>query len=336
MIKKLSIILLALILAGPSQTLLAEGNPRIKRLVSQLYDRKTAMDAQRRIVSYGTEATQYVTPLLKDKNNENVQISALYIIADIGDPSAEDDVIALLKDDDPRVRREAARTLSVIGTNEAAIEPLKELLDDYNPDVRYNAIKALATLARKDETDLFINGLGDYDPRVRFFSVVALGKLKSAKAVPYLAQLTRDFDPSVRMQVVIALERIGTDDCLQPLVWLMADPDVNIGMQAIRAIGQLKAKDADGVLVKAASRPNPRTASLAIEMLGRKKSPEALEAAKANIDDEHMSVKLAAIKVIGEMGGSAEKPLLEPLREAESTQVRQSAQTALGEINSRI
>ncbi|MBD3426260.1 MAG: hypothetical protein GF409_03395 [Candidatus Omnitrophica bacterium] len=308
---------------------------KIKRLVSQLYKKRTRIDAQRDLATYGTEATKYLLPVLEQKDNESAKVAALRVIADIDDPSAEDEVMEALKDRNHRVRKEAARTLSVIASKEASIEALRQLTTDYYPEVRYNAIRALARIAPEEDADLFLSVLGDADPRIRMCAVVALGKIRDQRAVPYLSQLVRDYDPNVRRAVVMALANIGTQDCLKPVVAMMRDPDLGVRMLAVEKVGRMKVQGADEILAREANDYDPRIASRAIIALADRKSPLALEVAKEHLDDEHLSVILASIKVVGRMGGENEKPLLESLLKAESSNVREQAQKALAEVNSR-
>jgi HEAT repeat protein len=349
MFKKIIIVTISVMIAGMPQVSQAAdlfgfkgfSNPKareykIKRLVSQLYDKQTVVDAQRNLTSYGNEVTPYLLPVLEEKDNETAKVAALNVMANIGDASAEDAVVKLLRDRDDRVRQQAARTLSAMGVkNEYAIEALKEQLVDYNPDVRYNAIRALSKIAPKEDANLFMEALGDYDPRIRMFAVLALGRLDVREAVPYLSQMVRDPDPNVRMAVVIALSKIGTQDCLEPLVVMMRDPDLNVRMLVVEKIGHATMKGADEPLVRVSDSRDPRVASMAIVALGNRKSPLALETARKHIDDEHLAVKLTSIEVIGKMGNKDDLPLLRSLIQAESSQVRKKAKEALAEVKSR-
>ncbi|MFC1548867.1 HEAT repeat domain-containing protein [Candidatus Omnitrophota bacterium] len=348
MLKKLLTALFAVMLIGTIQVTQVEAfvelpqfthpkakEHKIKRLVSQLYEKRHVVDAQRGLVFYGADATPYLIPVLEQRDNESAKVAALRVIEKTKDPAAEDAVIKSLKDRDRRVKQQAARTLSAIGTKEKSVEPLKDLLDDYSPDVRYNALRALATIAPEADTDLFIAVLGDYDPRLRMYAAYALGKIKSKKAVPYLSQMTHDVDPSVRMAVVGALARINTQDCLNPLVVMMRDPDLNVRVLAVERVGKMNAKGADKPLAREANNPDPRLASKAILALADKKSTLALQVAREHVDDEHISVRLASIEVVGRMGGREDKPLLETLLRAESSKVRKEAAKALATVNSR-
>ncbi len=349
MLKKIIIVTIAIMMAGMPQAVQAADffgfkgfeNPKareykIKRLVSKLYDKRTVVDAQRNLTSYGNEVTPYLLPVLEERDNETAKVAALNVIANIGDASAEDAVVKLLRDRDDRVRQQAARTLSAMGVkNDYAIKALKEQLEDYNPNVRYNAIRALSKMAPKEDANLFIEALGDYDSRIRMFAVLALGRLEVREAVPYLAQMVRDPDPNVRMAVVIALSKLGTQDCLEPLVAMMRDPDLNVRMLAVEKIGHSTLRGADEPLVRVAGSRDPRVASMALVALSNRKSPLALETARKHIDDEHLDVKLTSIEVIGKMGDRNDLSLLRSLTQAESSKVRKTAKEALAEVKSR-
>ena len=303
-------------------------NNKIKRLVAQLYDKGKRTEAQRYLTNYGSEVVEHVMPLLNDKNNESVRVAALYIIGQVGDSSAEDEVVKRLRDRNRRVRQEAARTLSIIGTKKS-VKPLKRLLRDPDPNIKFNALRTLARIAPEDEKGLFVSVLGDYDPRVRAFAVLALGRLKAEDAVGYISQLTQDFDPGVRMAVSRTLGAIGTKECIQPLLWLISDMDINIRISAIEHIAWINNPQVEVILLDATDNPDPRIASRAFAALRRKNSSKVLEIAKDRLDDEHINVRLESIEIIGQMGNSSDKELLKPLLEAESSRVRNKVKEAL-------
>ncbi len=338
MAKKIFVLGLLLILVSvPALSHAKDMKPyKIKRLVNQLYEKPKAMDAQRQLSSYGIEVTPYVLPLLKDKNNESARIAALKVLAAVKATSAEPEVVKRLKDHDSRVRQQAAKTLSVIGSKETTVAALKDLMKDPYPNVRYNAIRALARIAPKDEADLFISSLSDYDPRVRMFAVAALGRIKSEKSVPYITQLARDWDPGVRTAVAGALGSIGSKDCLPGLELLMQDPDLSIRILAIKKISELKnVPGVDEPLYEVAMNHDPRIASVGMLSLAEVNKEKALEVAKNRIDDEHTSVQMASIEIIGRMGNKEDKQLLQGLTDAESTKVRRQAEVALEDLDSR-
>ncbi|MFH1837011.1 MAG: HEAT repeat domain-containing protein [Candidatus Omnitrophota bacterium] len=307
-------------------------NYRMKRIAEQLYDRQERVGAQRKLSSYGTEVTEYVLPILKEKGKDHARVAALRIIASVKDERAEDDVAILLKDPNHMVRQEAAKTLGIIGKKDSSVDALRKLLGDFYPNVRFNAIRAMASMARAKDTDVFISALGDYDPRIRKFAVVALGELRSKEAVPYLSQMVRDMDPEVRLELARAFGNIATADCLEPLVWLVSDPSPEIRGLAVEEIGTIKEGDREAALVSITESIYPDVIAKGIRGLTDIKSGKVLEIAKANLNSEHMIVKMAAIYAIGKMGKGENKAVLTDMLEAESTAVRKQAQEALADL----
>jgi len=340
MLRKTCAIMLSMLLVGMPMLAHAKSDMKsykIKRLVTQLYDRKAMMDAKRQLLSYGSEVTEYLVPVIQDesgeKSAERAKITALRIISSVGGSGAEDAVVKLLADKNYRVRQEAAKALSVIAKKRSSISPLKDLfMHDANANVRFNAIKALVKLAPEEETDLFVNALGDRDARIRRFAVIALGNIKSVRAIPSLTQLVRDPDANVRLELARALAKIDNTACLASLKVLIMDSHPNIRMLTIREISRSKLKGVDEILVSAADSSDGRVASLAIIALAERNSGSTVEVARKHFNDERLVVRMAAIEAVGKMGGEAEKPLLEVLLKSESSRVRKKAEEAMANI----
>ncbi len=87
-----------------------------------------------------------------------------------------DDWIAALKDDDSRVRVEAAQALGQM-KNSYALEPLTEALRDDVPEVRATAASALGSIGDQYSVEPLIPMLRDEDPSVRRESAAALSTI---------------------------------------------------------------------------------------------------------------------------------------------------------------
>jgi len=309
---------------------------KIKRLVSELHDTRRAAPAERRLYGYDERATQYLLPLIKDDTPDNVKIAVLRVMAKIGDASVEDDIVPLLRDSNKRIRQQAAKTLGMFAVKESTIEPLKRLLSDYDAEVRFNAIRTLSKLARKDDVEIYVVALGDYDPRVRKFAVNALGEIKDPATVPHLAQMVRDYHPEVRMELSKTLKQINDETCIEPLLILTRDIDPKVRLFAVKYLCETNLPGTEQALIAVTNNADPNLASKAIVALGKTDSEQALEIAKAHLDDEHLVVKLAAIEVLGLKGGNDEISKLRSFETAESTLVRERASEALVQAQSRI
>jgi HEAT repeat protein len=332
MLRKISIVLLAFTLLFSLEARASEmSSSKIKRLINQLYDKASAMDAQRLLEGYAKDAVPYLLPLLNDSEHESVRVAALYLLGKAGDSSVEDQVIERLADPNHRVRKEAAAALAILGTARS-VDKLKELMTDADPAVRYNALKALARIAPKDETAIFVTSLGDYDARVRKFAVVGLGDINAKDTIASVSLLVQDMDPEVRMEVARTLGKFATTECLNPLSAMLNDGEQNIRLLVVESISKISGPESDDVLVKAADNQNAKVASQAIKMLSDKKSAKALVTAKKHLNSEYMDVKIASIAAIGDSGVPSDKSLIEPLLSAESTLVRKEAQNSLDKL----
>jgi len=123
----------------------------------------------------------------------------------------------LLSSEDPRIRREGAKTLGRL-KNPAAVEALTPLLDDSDADVQREAIESLGRLARQADAagaraalPAFRKALAHQDPKIRRQAVEALGGLRTIpnEVVPLLAQSAEDPEPSVQREAVEALGKLS-------------------------------------------------------------------------------------------------------------------------------
>ena len=137
---------------------------------------------------------------------------------------------------DDVIRCAAARALGALG-GESAAAPLADALMDPDPDLRADAMAALARCARPEDAAAIRRSLtGDPVGEVKVAAVQALARLKDGGSVPLLRALALD-----RCETEVAWEEPGSgwDD------WL----DVQVA--AIEALGAIGAEDAVDDLIEA-------------------------------------------------------------------------------------
>lgn len=144
------------------------------------------------------------------------------------EPPQNPDLIALLKDDDPRIRRRAA--LAIGRTRlPAGAKPLTALLTDADPEVRQMAGFALGLIGDASVADALIAALGDADPFVQGRAAEGLGLIgHKGAADPIAAMMAAHVKAG-------ALADIPADD----LVYPKAAPieAVRLGMYALVRLG---------------------------------------------------------------------------------------------------
>lgn len=140
------------------------------------------------------------------------------------------DLVTLLGDADPRLRRRAAIAIGRVGLADG-VEPLLARLDDPDPDVRTMVAFALGLIGDRRAGDALVRALvNDPDARVRGRAADALGRLGDAQHAAAIAQLARGVMDSG------ALAGIADDELGYPLA-----PEVEAFRLALYALVRLKA-----------------------------------------------------------------------------------------------
>lgn len=140
-------------------------------------------------------------------------------------------LLALLGDQEPEVRSQAAKVLGD-AKHAAAYDKLVSLLKDGNDRVRYFAGISLGKLGREEAAPALVALLAansDADPILRHAGIMGLVGTKNAET---LAALTSNPSPAVRVAAVVALRRLKS-----PLVAkFLLDAEERVVTEAARAI----------------------------------------------------------------------------------------------------
>ncbi len=242
--------------ASPDRTLVAVLRAESNRdglepaLRSALVDRQprlrvAGLRALARIEETGTAGL--ATPLLADPD-EDVARWAAFAAGQIGDSAAE----AALRQALPRlsVTPEAVlRALGRAGTATAARD-LHALLRDERPDVRREAAYALGLIAKRlgaevpaaQYTPRLVALLEDPEPSVRAGATYALMRMPGPDARVGLIRALEELDPEVRANAARGLGAAGAHAAaLDPAV---QDADWRVRVEAARALGALVKQDA--------------------------------------------------------------------------------------------
>lgn len=228
--------------------------------------------------------------------------SAAIRLGTMGDKRAVEPLLAALTDENPLVRKLAARTLGILG-DKRAFEPLVAALRDKDPTVGGAAANALAALGDKRAFEPLVAALRDKSPDVGGAAASALVDLDDKRAVePLLAALT-DETPSVRELAARTLGRLGEKRAVEPLIAALRDKDSAVGAAAATALGRLSDKRALDPLV-AALRHEESTvrgaAADALAVLGDRRAGEPLFAALKDADPKVRTSALMALGILGD------------------------------------
>ncbi len=257
-----------------------------------------------------TEALQ----LLKAQKDEIEQLRFIYYQAELGEKSqAIAALLALLEDDDSRVRLSAAEPLDKIGKdNPQAIAALLALFKDENSVVRWRAAEALGKIDKDNPEAIaaLVSLLQNKDSVVRWHAAEALGKIDkdNPEAIAALVSLLQEQDSVVRWRAAEALGKIGKDNpkAIAALVSLLQNKDSVVRYHAAKALGKIGKDNPEAIaaLLPLLQEQDSFVRYHAAEALGKidKDNPEAIAALLPLFEDEDYGVYFSAAYALGEIG----------------------------------
>ncbi len=303
----------------------------------------------------GSEAKNLIPQLLelfRDKDSVNLCYALAEAVGNI--VSEAKDLIPqlqkLLSDDELFcVRRPVAAAVGKMGSETKAFIPqLQKLLIDDDSHILAAAATAVGNIG--PEGKAFIPQLlkllsYEYLSSVREAAAIAVGKMGSeAKPfIPQLLELLRDESSFIREAAAEAVGEMGSEakDLIPQLLELLRDDDSNVRYTAAIAVGKMgsEAKDLIPQLGKLLADESSFIREAAAEAVGEM-GPEAKDLIpqllKLFDDEEYSDVRKAAATAVAQMDSEAQEwiPQLQQLLSDESSDVREAAAKAVGNIGS--
>ncbi|HET8712680.1 MAG TPA: peptidylprolyl isomerase [Gemmatimonadales bacterium] len=273
---------------------------------------------------------------------------ALYSLARLRAAPAAPLLIRALADRDPQTRAVAARGITRALLDSARINPrgaldaLRPLLDDPEPQIRVNALRALASLRDSAVAGVVAPLVGDRDIGVAVQAETTLGVIRGAAALEALrARLTNSVF-AIRRQAVIGLaqadsaagvaaataltgdadwrwrrvaaEAFGAARARDRLEALLADPDGRVVAEALQALQRIvPATPPDTGLLRRArgllAHADPAVRSVAADLIGRNPNVEDVDLLVAAYHraegDPFNDARLSAVAALGAIAKSS-------------------------------
>jgi HEAT repeat protein len=313
------------------------------------------------LTRHGDLVVDPLIALLGEANRNPARAWAANVLGEIRAPRAFPALVRALDDPADEVRAKSATALGRLGDSRAVSHLLDHLLTDPAPFVRARIASTLGQFHGPEVVDRLVRALGDSAWWVRMRGVEALEQIGSVAEGPLVVALD-DPDPEIRTRAAVALERLGVPanlvqvvengevgtDASQTLTRLAAagthgllaellfHSSPQVREVVLLALRQAARRDLGAELLQLASGdPEPSLRALALDILRAFKLTQALPVARSALASADQRVRIAAIRLIGELGGSDIIELVQAQTSDLEAPVRATAARALGAIGGR-
>lgn len=193
--------------------------------------------------------------------------TAAFVLGDMASARAVRPLIDVLDDPDAAVRAAAARSLGRLGApeavkplvyafatrrlpravagqallavGEAALPPLRTLLEAADPAAREFAVELVGLLGNAGDSPALVGRLADSSAEVRAKAARALGRVGARDGTAALTATLRDRIPFVRAAAAHALAEVGDREAAAPLLRIAANDQFDPARAAARGAARL-------------------------------------------------------------------------------------------------
>ena len=249
------------------------------------------------------------------------------------DPATARRILDRTKDEDHRVRAEAAATLAILERPpDGAARAIRLLLEDPHSRVRQESCAALGDLGDQAAKDLLLQRLDDVDPEVRFEAAFAMASLKDSRAKELLMSalsVTRK-----RLDACEALRRLGDPSAIEPLEKLagkvfLAWVDRLTVWATLFALGR---SDAGDKVLERTSARNREERTYALSLIGSHRIRAGREILERVAMDEDDPLRDTAVRALGDLGDRSSLSTLRRIQDGPDRSLALDAGAAMDKI----
>lgn len=237
-------------------TLAAKGRaatPALLQLIPRLESVDHLLPA---VMAVTSNPTPEVVPLLRGMTKSDEpqrRLVAAYGLGQIGDAADLPILRPLLHDDESNVRvsaREALQTIASHHPQVAVVQEILPLLDESNPDLRREAVESLAALGSAEAFKTMQDLVERAEPELRGQALGSIATMRNSEVVPFLERMLHTGEVDWQVGVVQALGNYWEQEPVLPVLvdaLLHEEPKVReaAGAQLGRLTGQDFGTDRD-------------------------------------------------------------------------------------------
>jgi HEAT repeat protein len=242
-------------------------------------------------------------------------VYCLGVLEDLGHPSLESAVVALLSHPEAAVRRDAAHRVERLGLRAALGAMRLAVVSEEDAQARGAALRALAAIGEPEDLERVMQWLDAPEPEARRGAMVGLlrhGGIEGVLAAgERLVALARSPEVVAREEAARAIGEVGQASFYRPLVALLEDPDRQVRRTALWAAGQLRNPRLLPLLLSGLHQPVHRSAAMAALVASGTAVLPDLEQAFHAADERGDRGELRRLaRLIGQIGGARAREFL--------------------------
>jgi HEAT repeat protein len=200
---------------------------------------------------YLRSCIDFLIALLKN-DDETMRTQGYSFVSRHGGPKeAVPDILALLKEDEPRILYWVISTLTRMGEKES-LPIILPFLEHKDASVRLASLGAFRHMAARSEWTKLMPRLKDPSAQIRASAIDILKGYEAKEAIPKLIDALRDDQAGVRYASVQALTTLSGKEVLGPLRPLLKDPHHGVRGEAAYVLCRLGLREGVPVLLAAA------------------------------------------------------------------------------------
>ncbi len=286
-------------------------------------------DALRELGAIGDASTiDLVRPYL-DHHSRDLQRIAIATAGELRDPSVVPDLIKLLDDSGPAVRKTISIALGTIGDARAVTALLSLGIED--PHVKIPASDAISQIGPAASEPL-VKALADRESGLVLEAVVMLGRLKVVEAARPLIRVLEGGSWVHRAHAAQALGNLGDTRVLGALQKALGDSNPNVRANAAAALGQLKDTACLAELRKCLQDTDRDVVTQTVIALGRIGDARAASALVPFLDSTDPNLRLLVAEALGDLGDDRAVPNLLSVLETEDEKLQLKVLTILRKL----
>ncbi len=284
------------------------------------------------IVGRRPSARQEVLSCLRD-DNSGVRALACDALAKLGDTDAVGDLFGLLRDSDARVSQAAVAAIEALGGNETEKLALAAAASTEARE-RRSGLRILSYFGWPSALATFLVGMDDADERIRDLAAIGLAAIDDERSLGALVAAAHHASPRTRAAAIRALGYTRSDGAVRDCVrQALGDADAWVRYYACQALSRLKDEAAAAAIADLMDDPAGHVRVAVIEALARLRGESALDALHGAAGSPDCDVRRAALLGLGSVRNRSSLPYLQAGVQSPDAATRLVALSALSEFD---